>query len=134
MMRFDRQRTLNTSRLWDSFAMKRLDVIIPQERLSEVNEILHNHKVGGMLFFDIKGRGRAKREPVSVGRGVTRYVPEFGFRTKIEVLVTDSAAKQIVADLMKKISTGSASDGKIFVYDVGEAYDIGSKEQGDAAL
>lgn len=114
--------------------MKRLDLIIPHERLEDVNEILHTHKVGGMSFYDIKGRGRAKREPVSVGRGVMRYVPEYGFRTKIEVLVSDALAKAIIADVMKKISTGSASDGKIFVYDVAEAYDIGSKEQGDEAL
>jgi nitrogen regulatory protein PII len=63
-----------------------------------------------------------------------RYVPEFGFRTKIEVLVPDAKAKAIIDDVLKVISTGSASDGKIFVYDVAEAYDIGSKEKGDAAL
>ena len=114
--------------------MKKLDIIIPQERLEEVNEILHAHKVGGMSFYDIKGRGRAKREPVAVGRGVMRYVPEFGFRTKIEVLVSDAISKAIIDDIIKKVSTGSASDGKIFVYDVAEAYDIGSKETGDSAL
>lgn len=114
--------------------MKRLDLIIPQERLPEINELLHKHSVGGMTFYDIKGRGRAKREPVSVGRGVMRYTPEFGFRTKIEVLVPDSKAKEIISDVLNVISTGSASDGKIFVYDVVEAYDIGSKEKDDAAL
>jgi nitrogen regulatory protein P-II 1 len=114
--------------------MKRLDIIIPHERLSEVNDILHKNKVGGITFYDIKGRGRAKQEPVAVGRGVMRYVPEFGSRTKIEVLVKDSLAKEIIDDLRKKISTGSTSDGKIFVYDVAEAYDIGSKESGDSAL
>jgi nitrogen regulatory protein P-II 1 len=114
--------------------MKRLDIIIPHERLSEVNDILHKHKVGGITFYDIKGRGRAKQEPVAVGRGVMRYVPEFGSRTKIEVLVKDSLSKEIIDDLLKKISTGSTSDGKIFVYNVAEAYDIGSKESGDSAL
>jgi len=114
--------------------MKRLDVIIPQERLGDVNDILHRHKVGGMNFHDVKGRGRAKREPVAVGRGVMRYVPEFGFRTKIEVLVSDATATKIINALLKEISTGSASDGKIFVYDVAKAYDIGSKEEGDDAL
>jgi nitrogen regulatory protein P-II 1 len=114
--------------------MKRLDIIIPHERLSEVNDILHKNKVGGITFYDIKGRGRAKQEPVAVGRGVMRYVPEFGSRTKIEVLVEDSLAKEIIDDLLKNISTGSTSDGKIFVYDVAEAYDIGSKESGDSAL
>lgn len=109
-------------------------MLIPHERLSEVNELLHKHKVGGMTFYEIKGRGRAKREPVAVGRGVMRYTPEFGFRTKIEVLVPDAAARKIIDDVLKVISTGSASDGKIFVYDVAEAYDIGSKEKGDSAL
>jgi nitrogen regulatory protein P-II 1 len=114
--------------------MKRLDLIVPHERLAEINELLHKHKVGGMTFYDVKGRGRAKREPVSVGRGVMRYVPEFGFRTKIEVLVSDLIAKAVIEDVLKVISAGSASDGKIFVYDVAEAYDIRSKEKGDEAL
>jgi len=114
--------------------MKRLDLIIPHERLTEINELLHKHKVGGMTFYDIKGRGRAKREPVSVGRGVMRYVPEFGFRTKVEVLIPDEKAREIIDDVLKVVSTGSASDGKIFLYDVAEAYDIGSKEKGEAAL
>jgi nitrogen regulatory protein P-II 1 len=114
--------------------MKRLDLIIPHERLTEINELFRRHKVGGMTFYDIKGRGRAKREPVSVGRGVMRYVPEFGFRTKIEVLVPDSTAEAIIDDVLKVVSAGSASDGKIFVYDVAEAYDIGSKEKGESAL
>ena len=46
----------------------------------------------------------------------------------------DAEAKEIIDDVLKVISTGSASDGKIFVYDVAEAYDIGSKETGDDAL
>jgi nitrogen regulatory protein P-II 1 len=114
--------------------MKRIDLIIPHERLHEVNELLRNHKVGGLTSYDVKGRGRAKNEPVAIGRGVMRYIPEFGSRTKIEVLVPDSIAKSIIEDVLKLISTGSASDGKIFVYDVAEAYDIGSKQTGDSAV
>ena len=34
--------------------MKQLDIIIPHERLDTVNSILYNHKVGGMMYFDIK--------------------------------------------------------------------------------
>lgn len=114
--------------------MKRLDIIIPHERLPDINELLHKHEAGGMTFYDIKGRGRAKRDPVSVTGGSMRYTPEFGFRTKVEVLVPDDKAKMIIDDVLKVLSTGSASDGKVFVYDATEAYDIGSKEKGDAAL
>jgi len=118
--------------------MKQIDIIIPHVRLSDVNRILYNHKVGGMMYYDIKGRGRAERDAIeekvgaySTGR---RYTPEFGSRTKIEVLVPDSMSKQIVDDILNAISTGSAADGKIFLKDISEAYDIGSKHSGDSAL
>ena len=122
--------------------MKQLDIIVPHERLSDVNQILYNHKVGGMLYYDIKGRGRAERpartERLSTETGGystgKRYVPEFGARTKIEVLVPDSTYKQLVEEIIKTVSTGSAADGKIFVKDISEAYDIGSKQTGDPAL
>jgi nitrogen regulatory protein P-II 1 len=114
--------------------MKRLDIIVPHERVAEVNKLLHKHNVGGMTFYDIKGRGRSKNEPVYVGTGVMKYVPEFGPGTKIEVLVSDSQANQIIDDILETVSTGSASDGKIFVYDVVKAYDLGTKRTGDPAL
>ena len=72
--------------------------------------------------------------PLTIARGTRRYIPEFGSRTKIEVLISDSLIKSIIGDVLKLISTGSASDGKIFVYDVAEAYDIGSKQTGDKAI
>jgi nitrogen regulatory protein PII len=63
--------------------MKRLDIIIPNECLQEVNDFLHNNKVGCITFYDIKGRGRVERELVSVGWAIMRYIPEFGSLIKI---------------------------------------------------
>jgi nitrogen regulatory protein P-II 1 len=40
--------------------MKRLDIILPHEHVEEVDKILHKQNVGGMTFYDIKGRGRSK--------------------------------------------------------------------------
>jgi nitrogen regulatory protein P-II 1 len=122
--------------------MKQLDIIVPHERLSDVNQILYNHKVGGMMYYDVKGRGRVVRQPreerVSAEAGGyttgKRYTPEFGSRTKVEVLVSDSTYKQIIDEILKTVSTGSAADGKIFVKDISEAYDIGSKQTGEPAL
>jgi nitrogen regulatory protein P-II 1 len=87
-----------------------------------------------MTFYDVKGRGHSENELIYVGTGVMKYVPEFGHGTKVEVLVSDSQASQIIDDILKVISTGSASDGKLFVYDVKEAYDIGTQRTGDMAL
>jgi nitrogen regulatory protein P-II 1 len=117
--------------------MKQIEIIIPHERLSEVNDILYKHNVGGMMFYDIKGRGHARREaPVTtdVYNYGKKYVTEFGSRTKVDVMVSDPLSKQIVDELVKNLSTGSASDGKIFVKDISEAYDIGSKQNGEVAL
>jgi nitrogen regulatory protein P-II 1 len=82
----------------------------------------------------VDGRGRSKSEPIAIGTGVMRHIPEFGSRTKIEVLVPDPVAKSIIDDVLKHVSTGSASDGKIFVYDVAEVYDIRSKQTGENAI
>lgn len=118
--------------------MKQIDIVFAHERLNEVNEILYKHEVGGLSFYDIKGRGRAEHAEVAERvQGYTTgrtHIPEFGTRTKLEVLVPDSLAKPIIQDLLGSLSTGSPADGKIFVKDVTEAYDIGSKQSGDDAL
>jgi len=55
--------------------MKRLDLVIPHERFHEVNELLRKHKVGGLTSFDVKGRGRAKNEPLAIGKGNNEIYP-----------------------------------------------------------
>ena len=43
-------------------------------------------------------------------------------------MVPDSLSKLIVDEIIKSISTGSDSDVKIFVKDISEVYDIGSRQ------
>jgi nitrogen regulatory protein P-II 1 len=114
--------------------MKKLEVIFAHERLIEINDLLHKHRVGGMSFHLIRGRGRTKNEGISPGRGLERKVPEFLTRTKVEVVATDETASRIIDDVLKVMSTGSNRSGKIFVYNVVEAYDFKNKDTGDAAL
>ncbi|HYZ49314.1 MAG TPA: P-II family nitrogen regulator [Nitrososphaeraceae archaeon] len=114
--------------------MKRLDIIVHHDRIGKVSDCLRKNDIGGLTFYDIKGRGRSKYEPEHVGTGVIEYTPDFGTWIKIEVLVADSKVKKIVDDILQAISRGSASDGKVFVYDVAEAIDIGTKKTGDEVL
>jgi len=69
-----------------------------------------------MTFYDIKGRGRTKPSPISVGRGVMSYVPEFAYWPKIEVVVSDDWANVIVKKLIDHLDAGPEAMGKIFVY------------------
>jgi nitrogen regulatory protein P-II 1 len=85
-------------------------------------------------MYDIKGRGRTKQEPLSVGREVMKYTPEYGSNTKIEVLIPDPLADSVVNDVLTVIGTVTSSIGKIFVFDVAGAYDIGTRQTGDSAL
>ncbi|HET7149034.1 MAG TPA: P-II family nitrogen regulator [Candidatus Nitrosopolaris sp.] len=78
--------------------------------------------------------GSGKQERVDVERGTRSYIPELGSRTKIEVIVENTLAKLIIHVVLKVISTGSSYDGKTFVPDILEYYDIGSKTAGDPAL
>ena len=114
--------------------MKKLDIIVHHERVGKVSNSLRKNDVGGLTFYNIKGRGRSKYEAEHVGTGVMEYTPDFGDWLKVEVLVADSKVKQIVDDLLQTVSRGSSSDGKIFIYDVAEAIDIGTKKTGDPAL
>jgi len=66
-------------------SMKKIDVIIAHERLIEINDIIHKHKVGGMTFY--RDRGRSNLEPVDSNKGILRPTPEFQTRIKCEMLV-----------------------------------------------
>jgi nitrogen regulatory protein P-II 1 len=88
-------------------------------------------------FYEINGAGRTKREAVPemvrsymTGRTIT---PEYVKRTKVEAVVSDSAAKVIVDELLNNISPGKEAHGMIFVKDVSDAYEIGTKVS-EAAL
>ena len=44
--------------------MKRIEIIIPHERLDRTNNILEQFDVGGMSFYHISGRGKTKWKPI----------------------------------------------------------------------
>jgi nitrogen regulatory protein P-II 1 len=118
--------------------MKELNVFIRTDDLAQVTKILQNHGIGGITFYEINGAGRTKREAVPemvraymTGRMIT---PAYVKRTKIEAIVPDSKAKEIVDDILNNISPGKEAHGMIFVRDISEAYEIGTKASGETVL
>jgi nitrogen regulatory protein P-II 1 len=119
--------------------MKELNIVIPHERLSDLNSILYKHEVGGMNSLKIASRGHAKRQAIEATtyegyRTGRKYVPELGSKTIVQVVVPDAIEKAVILDIVDRLCTGSAGDGKIFVKDVSGAYDIGSKVSGEKAV
>jgi nitrogen regulatory protein P-II 1 len=118
--------------------MKEISIYVISDDLPKVTDILRKHKVGGIAFYEINGRGRTKREEVPemvrfymTGRKTT---PEFAKRTKVETFVTDSSAKEIVEDIINTLGSESDPRGMIFVKEVSSAYEIGTKQSGEAIL
>jgi nitrogen regulatory protein P-II 1 len=120
--------------------MKEISFIIHTDDLAKVTEILRKHKVGGMTFYDVNGAGREKREAVPemvraymTGRTIT---PDYVRRTKVETIVSDSAMNQIVDDISTSLGphAGGEAHGMIFIKDVSDAYEIGTKQRGEAVL
>jgi nitrogen regulatory protein P-II 1 len=117
--------------------MKQLDIFIRTDDLKQVTDILQKNGVGGITFYEINGAGRMKRKAVPemvraymTGRMIT---PEYVKRTKVETIVPDSAVKMIV-DGLNDIHSGKEAHGMVFVKDVSDAYEIGTKVSGEAAL
>jgi nitrogen regulatory protein P-II 1 len=68
------------------------------------------------------------------GKTVT---PDYVKRTKVETVVADSMVNQIVDDISDSLSQHTGKDevhGMIFVKNVSDAYEIGTKLRGEAVL
>ncbi|MFQ5940545.1 MAG: P-II family nitrogen regulator [Nitrososphaerales archaeon] len=114
--------------------MKRIEAVIATEKVSTVNDALKKAGVGGITVHDGKGRGAGHREEVTSGRGTQRFVPEFHSRTSIVTVVDDSKVDAVINAITGAVSTGSPGDGKIFISQVEDAVDIGSKKRGKDAV
>jgi nitrogen regulatory protein P-II 1 len=120
--------------------VKEISIFVPTEDLEQVAEILKKHKVGGMTFFQINGTGRTKREALPemvrsymTGRMIT---PDYAKRIKVETIVSDSLVNQILEDISNSLGqhAGNEAHGMIFIKDVYDAYEIGTKQRGEAVL
>jgi nitrogen regulatory protein P-II 1 len=113
--------------------MKELSIFIRTDDLAEVTGILKKHNVGGLSFYDVKGAGKTKREAVPemvrsymTGRMIT---PDYEKRTKVETIVPESIFNTIVDDLVNNFNPKTGANGMIFVKDVSDSIEIGTKQR-----
>jgi nitrogen regulatory protein P-II 1 len=104
--------------------MKRIEAIIPNEKISAVNEAFKKAGIGGCTILEAKGRGRGEKPMVESGRGTGRFVSEFSVRANVITVVPDSQVENVVNAILDSVSTGSAGDGKIFISPVLDTIDV----------
>lgn len=114
--------------------MKKIEAVISSARLENAFEAMKELGLGGLTYYDSKGRGQIPRPEIHSGRGTGTYRPEFNMNATIVVVTNDSMADKVVEKILESTSTGLTGEGKIFVSDVEEVIDIGSKQRGEATL
>ena len=114
--------------------MKRIEAVVPAARLESAFGALGEIGLGGFTYYDSKGRGQIPRPEIHSGRGTSTYRPEFNVNSTIVVVTKDSMADSVISKILDSTSSGLAGEGKIFVSDVDDAIDIGSKQRGESAL
>lgn len=117
-----------------STSLKMVEAIIRKEQFPDVDNAVKEAGIGGLTFYDVEGRGRAKGPEMVSGRGASTYYPEFIERLKLEILVKDSDVKKVVAAIAKAAKTGEVGDGKIMVLAVEDAWDISTGSSGTSAV
>jgi nitrogen regulatory protein P-II 1 len=114
--------------------MKKIEAVFPLGRVSRVFDALEKIDIGGLTYYESKGRGQLARPEIITGRGTSSFTPEFNANSSVVVVVKDSVADKVVKKILEVASTGLAGEGKIFVSDVDDAVDIGSKNRGESAI
>jgi len=112
--------------------MKKIDAIIKPFKLDDVKNALHDIGVQGMTVTEVKGFGRQKGI-VEVYRGAEYHIP-FIPKVKLEIVVNDDMAEQVVKIIQESAQTGEIGDGKIFVSAVEETVRIRTGERGEGAV
>ena len=101
-------------------------------KLDEVREALTAIGVRGMMVTEIKGFGTQSGH-TEIYRGA-EYAVNFVPKMRLEIVVADALADQVVGVISKTARTGKIGDGKIFVLDVSHAVRVRTGEIDDDAL
>ncbi|MFT3690404.1 P-II family nitrogen regulator [Paenirhodobacter sp.] len=112
--------------------MKLIIAAVKPFKLEEVREALTAIGVRGMMVTEIKGFG-AQSGHTEIYRGA-EYAVNFVPKVKLEIVVPDSLADEVVDTILKSAKTDKIGDGKIFVLDVAQAVRVRTGESGDDAL
>ena len=112
--------------------VKKIEAIIKPFKLDEVKEALHEVGVSGITVTEAKGFGRQKGH-TELYRGA-ECVVDFLPKVKLEVVVPDAQAEQVVEAIAAAAATGRIGDGKIFVSTIESALRIRTGEKDEAAI
>jgi nitrogen regulatory protein P-II 1 len=112
--------------------VKLVVAVVKPFKLEDVKEAVQALGVQGMTITEVQGFGR-QRGHTEVYRGA-EYQIDFVPKTKLEILVDDSRALDVVDELILAARTEKIGDGKVWVLPVEHLVRIRTAEFGVEAL
>ena len=112
--------------------MKFILAIIKPYKLDAVREALSALGVQGLTVSEVQGYGRQKGHS-EIYRGA-EYAVHFVPKLKLEIAVNADQADSVCDAIKGAASSDQIGDGKIFVFDLQEAFRIRTGESGPEAL
>ncbi len=112
--------------------MKSVVAVVKPFKLEDVKNALQDIGVMGMTVTEAQGFGR-QRGHTEVYRGA-EYEVDFMPKIRVEVVIDDSMAEQVVNAIVESARTGKIGDGKVWVSPVEEITRVRTGERGPDAV
>jgi len=112
--------------------MKLITAILKPFKLDDVKAALETFGVHGLTVSEANGYGRQKGH-TEVYRGA-EYTVDLVPKVRVEVLVDDADADDVVDVIVKSAQTGRIGDGKVWVVPVDTVVRVRTGERGTEAL
>lgn len=107
--------------------MKLLKAIIRPEKVEDVKEALTELHLAGMTVTDVRGHGRQKGHK-AVYRG-TEYSVTLLPKIMLDLVIPDERVDEVLKKIMTTARTGEIGDGRVFVFDVADGYNVRTGER-----
>ena len=112
--------------------MKLITAVIKPHRWEDVREALETFGVTGMTVSEVSGYGRQKGH-TEVYRGA-EYDIALVPKIRIEIVVDDEDAEDVVGIVVKTAQTGRIGDGKVWVTTVESIVRVRTGDRNEAAI
>jgi nitrogen regulatory protein PII len=102
--------------------MKLVKCVVRPNLIDDVREALEKASVAGMTITEVRGHGRQKGHK-AIYRG-REYDVSLLPKTMLEMAVPDDLVDEVIGVVMRAARTGDIGDGRIWVLDIDESYNI----------
>ena len=112
--------------------MKLITAVIQPHAMTDVADALREHGVSGLTITEVAGYGRQGGH-TEVYRGAEYRIDTIP-KIKIEIVVADQSAADVVELIVAAARSGRIGDGKVWVTDVAEVVRVRTGERGADAV